>query len=277
MVELKPIAVLALCVLSLQMLSFGLAEVPDGPRTELPLLLRPNLRIDPGAVVVVGRDSTEADVVASAFTRLGMQSWITESVRRIPFVRPDLKLNFAGINGNTLNSLKITHVGLESAQAANQGFFLVSVGGPEANLTTKKINMELPVRFLKDYQKNRWTVTTVMEGIPQQYYGDEYGIIAFLPNQSHLNGETAGKVTNGHKQLGTLVVAGTTDEGTLAAAVCLRDILNGTSVKGRQLLRQLDKVLIWMISGEEQYLHPVVVIVKYIEEDTAEIVDIFLF
>ena len=259
------------------MLSFGLAEVPDGPRTELPLLLRPNLKIDPGAVVVVGRDSTEADVVASALTRLGMQSWITESVRRIPFVRPDLKLNFAGINGNTLNSLKITHVDLESAQAANQGFFLVSVGGPEANLTTKKINMELPVRFLKDYQKNKWTVTTYMEGIPQQYYGDEYGIIAFLPSQSHLNGETVGKVTNGHKQLGTLVVAGTTEEGTLAAAVCLRDILNGTSVKGRQLLRQLDKVLIWMISGEEQYLHPVVVIVKYIGEDTAEIVDIFLF
>lgn len=277
MVELKKIAVLALCVLSLQMLSFGLAEVPDGPRTELPLLLRPNLQIDPGAVVVVGRHAAGTDVVASAFARLGMQSWINESTRRIPFVRPDLKLNVAGINGTTLNSLKVINVDFENARAANQGFFLVCIGGPEANVTTKKINMELPVRFLKDYQRNRWTVTTFVEGIPEMYYGDEYGIIAFLPNQSHLNGETLEKVTNGHKQLGTLVVAGTTQEGTFAAAVCLRDILNGTSKKGRQLLRQLDKVLIWMISGEEQYLHSVVVIVEYTGEDTAEIVDIFLF
>ena len=271
------IAVLALCVLSLQMLSFGTAEVSEVSKTELPLLLRPNLRVDPGAVVVVGRNATEEDVVASAFTRLGMQTWINESIRRIPFVRPDLKLNFAGISGITLNSMKITTVDIESARAANQGFFLVSVGGPEASLTTKRINTELPVRFLKDYQKDRWTVTTFVEGIPEHYYGDEYGIVAFLPNQSHLNGETLGNVTNGHKQIGSLVAAGTTSKGTLAAAMCLRDILNGNSVEGRQLLRQLDKVLIWMVSGEEQVLHPVVVIVKYTEEGTAEIVDIFLF
>ncbi len=270
------IALLALCVLSLQVLSFGHAEAPDGPKTELPLLLRPNLRIDPGAVIMVGRNADQADVAASTFARLGIQSWINESLWRIPFVRPDLKLYFAGINGIALSSLKVCDVNLENARDANRGFFLVSVGGPEANLTTRKINMELPVRFLKDYQKN-WAVTTFVEGIPEQYSGDEYGIIAFLPGQSLLNGETLGEVTNGHKKLGTLVVAGNGREGTLAAAMCLRDILNGTSVRGRQLLRELDKVLIWMISGEEQLLHPVVVIVKYTGEGTAEIVDIFLF
>ena len=258
------------------MLSFGQAEVSDSP-SGLPLLLRPNLRIDPGAVVVVGRDATGTDVVASAMTRLGMQSWIDSSLERIPFVRPDLKLNFAGINAMTLASLKVTNVGIENAHAANQGFFLVCVGGPEANLTTRKVNMELPVRFLKDYYKDKWTVTTFIEGIPEQYLGDEYGIIAFLPDQYELNGLTFKEVTNGHKRLGTLVVAGNAREGTLAAAVCLRDILNGNSVKGRQLLRELDKVLIWMISGEEQVLSPLVVIVKYTGEDTAEIVDIFLF
>jgi hypothetical protein len=275
-VELKKIALLTLCVFSLQMLSFGHAEVPDGS-SGLPLLLRPNLRIDPGAVVVVGRDATGTDVVASAMTRLGMQSWIDSSLERIPFVRPDLKLNFAGINAMTLASLKVTNVGIENAHAANQGFFLVCVGGPEANLTTRKVNMELPVRFLKDYYKDKWTVTTFIEGIPEQYQGDEYGIIAFLPDQYELNGLTFKEVTNGHKRLGTLVVAGNAREGTLAAAVCLRDILNGNSIKGRQLLRELDKVLIWMISGEEQVLSPLVVIVKYTGEDTAEIVDIFLF
>lgn len=276
MVELKKIALLVLCVFSLQMLSFGQAEVSDSSNG-LPLLLRPNLRIDPGAVVVVGRDATGTDVVASAMTRLGMQSWIDSSLERIPFVRPDLKLNFAGINAMTLASLKVTNVGIENAHAANQGFFLVCVGGPEANLTTRKVNMELPVRFLKDYYKDKWTVTTFIEGIPEQYQGDEYGIIAFLPDQYELNGKTFKEVANGHKRLGTLVVAGNAREGTLAAAVCLRDILNGNSVKGRQLLRELDKVLIWMISGEEQVLSPLVVIVKCTGEDTAEIVDIFLF
>ncbi|MBU7016124.1 MAG: hypothetical protein HXS44_01345 [Theionarchaea archaeon] len=276
MVELKRIALLVLCVFSLQMLSFGQAEVSDSPGG-LPLLLRPNLRIDPGTVVVVGRDATGTDVVASTMTRLGMQSWIDSSLRRIPFVRPDLKLNFAGINAMTLASLKVTNVGIENAHTANQGFFLVCVGGPEANLTTKKVNMELPVRFLKDYYKDKWTVTTFIEGIPEQYQGDEYGIIAFLPDQYELNEKTFKEVTNGHKRLGTLVVAGNAREGTLAAAVCLRDILNGNSVEGRKLLRELDKVLIWMISGEEQVLSPLVVIVKYTGEDTAEIVDIFLF
>ncbi|MBU7029685.1 MAG: hypothetical protein HXS48_22315 [Theionarchaea archaeon] len=276
MVELKKTALLALCVLGLQMLSFGHAEVPDGPETELPLLLRPNLRLDPGAVIMVGQYAHKADVVASALTRLGMQSWINNSTWRIPFVRPDLKLNFAGIDTLTLNSLKVCHVDLENAQAANKGFFLVCVGGPEVNVITRKINMELPVRFLENYQ-NKWTVTTFVDGIPEHYAGDEYGIIAFSPNQSFLNGETVGEVTNGHKKLGTLVVAGNAREGTLAAAVCLRDILNGNSIKGRQVLRELDKVLIWMVSGEEQLLHSVVVIVRYTGEDTAEIVDIFLF
>ncbi len=264
-------------MLSLQIFTFGQAEVPDVPHTELPLLLRPNLRMDPGAVVVVGRHATESDVVASALSRLGVQSWIDESTTRIPFVRPDLKLNFAGINAIALNSLKITNVDLESPRALNQGIILVSVGGPEANLTTKKINLDLPVRFLKDYNQDRWTVATFMQGFPECYYGDEYGIIAFLPNQPLLNGETEREVINGHKQLGTLVVAGNGREGTLAAAIQLREILNGNSIEGRQLLRQLDKVLIWMISGEEQLLRSVVVIVKYTGEDTTEIVDIFLF
>lgn len=272
------IALLALCVLGLQMLAFGYAEVPDGPstRTELPLLLRPNLQVDPGAVIMVGRYAHEADVVASALTRLGIQSWISNSTWRIPFVRPDLKLHFAGVNTLALNSLKICDVDIENARAANEGFFLVCVGGPEVNVTTRKVNIELPVRLLEAYQ-NEWTVTTFIEGIPEHYAGDEYGIIAFVPNQSFLNGETIEEVTNGHKKLGTLVVAGNAREGTLAAAVCLRDILNGNSVKGRQLLREMDKVLIWMVSGEEQILHPVVVIVKYSGEDAAEIVDIFLF
>ena len=277
MVDLKIVAVLALCVLSLQILTFGHAEVPDRPHTELPLLLRPNLRMDPGAVVVVGRNATQSDVVASALTRLGTQTWIDSCTRRIPFARPDLKVNFAGINGMALNSLKVTNVDLESARALNQGIILVSVGGPEANLTTKKINMNLPVRFLKDHSQDRWTVATFLQGIPECYQGDEYGIIAFLPNQFVLNGETQDKIANGHKQIGTLVVAGNGREGTLAAAMRLRDILNGTSLRGRKLLRELDKVLIWMISGEEQLLRPVVIIVELEGEDTAGIVDIFLF
>ena len=259
------------------MLSFGQAEVSDGPSAGLPLLLRPNLRLDPGTMVVVGRDATEQDVIALAVTRLGMQSWINNCTERIPFVRPDLKLNFAGINALALNSLKVTDVGIENAHTADKGFFLVSVGGPEVNMSSKRVNIELPVRFLKDYNKNKWSITTFEEDIPYHYFGDEYGIVAFLPEKIELNGNTVGEVTNGHKQLGALIVAGNGREGTMAAAVCLRDILNGNSVEGRQLLRELDKVLIWMVSGEEQSLNSVVVIVKYTGEDTAEIVDIFLF
>lgn len=274
---MKIVVLLALCILSLQTLTFGHAGVPDGPHTQLPLLLRPNLRMDPGAVVVVGRYGAQDDVVASALARLGMQSWLNNATKRILFVRPDLKLNVAGINGMALKSLRVTTMGIENAGAENQGFFLVSVGGPEVNITTKKLNGELPVQFLEDYESKGWAVTTFVEGIPQQYPGSEYGIIAFLPDQSYLNGKTFGLVANGNKQLGALVVAGNGREGTLAAAVCLRDILNGTRIEGRELLRELDKALIWMISGEGQSLRPVVVLVKYTGEDSAEIVDIFLF
>jgi len=276
-VDLKLIAVLALCVLSLQILTFGQAEVSDAAYSNLPLLLRPNLRMDPGAVVVVGRNAAQSDVVASAFTRLGIQSWIGDSTKRIAFVRPDLKLNIAGINGIALNSLKVCNVDLESAKALDQGLFMISVGGPEANLTTRKINAELPVRFLKNYNLGGWTVATLTEGIPEYYPGDEYGIIAFVPEQLHLNGDTFYNLTNGHRQLGTLVVAGNSREGTLAAAMCLRDILNGSNVEGRKLLYEMDKVLIWMISGEPQRLHSIVVMVKLAGEDTTEIVDVFFF
>jgi hypothetical protein len=273
----KIVVLLALCVLSLQMLSFGEAEIPDGPTSQLPLLLRPNMKLDPGAVVVVGRSGNKTDVVASTFARLGVQSWINESTTRIPFAHPEQKLNFISVNTVALNSLKICNVGLENSRAVDQGFLLITVGGPEVNLTTKKINMELPVKFLKDYHNNRWAVTTFVQDFPEYYYGDEYGIIAFIPSQPHLNGETLGEVTNGNKQLGTMVVAGNGREGTLAAAMYLRDILNGTQVKGRWLLRELDKVLIWMASGEEQVLHPIVIVVKSTGEDSAEFVDIFPF
>jgi hypothetical protein len=275
-VNLKKVALLALCVLTLQMLTFGHAEVADSP-TQLPLLLRPNLRLDPGAVVVVGRDAHPSDVVASAFTRLGLQSWINESTTRIPFKRPDLKLNFVGVNVAALNSLKICSINMENARFDEQGLLLVSVGGPDVNITTKMINLGLPVKLMKDYRNGTWMITAFMEGITQEYSGDEYGIIAFVPHQLRLNGETQAMVTNGEKQLGTLVVAGNGREGTLAAAIYLRDILNGTQVKGRLIQREMDKILIWMVSGEEQRLNSVVVVVKSTGEDTAEIVDIFLF
>jgi hypothetical protein len=259
------------------MISGGHAEVSDGMKTELPLLLRPNMRVDPGAMIVVGREADQQDLVASTLSRLGMQAWLDNSTQRLPFVRPDLKINFAAINQLTLQSLKVTNIDLENSRAMNQGFFLVSVGGPESTITTRKLNMELPVRFIKDYKENMWTITTYNEGVPEHYYGDEYGIIAFIPEQSLLNGDTLGKVTNGHKQIGSLIVAGNGREGTMAAAICLRTILNGSSVEGRKLLQELDKVLIWMASGEVQNLHPLAIIVKQTGEDTAEIVDIFLF
>lgn len=274
---MKIVALLVLCVLSLHMLSFGVAEVSDGTTSQLPLLLRPNVRLDPGAVVLVGRKADQADVVASAFTRLGLQSWINDSVKRITFKRPDLKLNFLGVNKEALNSLKVCTVEMENPRTTVQGVILVSVGGPDVNVTSKRINVESPVKLLKDYQQDTWTITALIEGIPEQYYGDEYGIIAFLPSYHRLNSDIIHKVTNGDKQLGTLVVAGNGREGTLAAAVYLRDILNGKHTEGRWISRELDKVLIWMISGEEQVLHPVVVIVKSTGEDTAEFVDIFSF
>ncbi|MBU7043416.1 MAG: hypothetical protein HXS47_07465 [Theionarchaea archaeon] len=277
MVRLKPFALLVLCVLGLQMISLAHAEVSDGMNSELPLLLRPNMRIDPGAMIVVGRDADQQDLVATALSRLGMQSWLNDSTTRLPFVRPDLKINFAAVNQMTLQSLKVTNVDLENTRALNQGFFLVSVGGPDSNITTRKMNMELPIQFIKDHQKNMWTITNNATVVPDYYYGDEYGIIAFVPDQPVLNAETFEKITNGHKQIGSLIVAGNGREGTLAAAICLRTILNGSDLEGRKLLQELDKVLIWMASGEEQTLHPLVIIVKNTGEDTAEIVDIFLF
>ena len=259
------------------MISLAHAEVSDGMNSELPLLLRPNMRIDPGAMIVVGRDADQQDLVATALSRLGMQSWLNDSTTRLPFVRPDLKINFAAVNQMTLQSLKVTNVDLENTRALNQGFFLVSVGGPDSNITTRKMNMELPIQFIKDHQKNMWTITNNATVVPDYYYGDEYGIIAFVPDQPVLNAETFEKITNGHKQIGSLIVAGNGREGTLAAAICLRTILNGSDLEGRKLLQELDKVLIWMASGEEQTLHPLVIIVKNTGEDTAEIVDIFLF
>ncbi|MGC1122516.1 MAG: hypothetical protein WBA22_15620 [Candidatus Methanofastidiosia archaeon] len=277
MVSLKLVALFVLCVLSLQMLSFGGAEITAGPAPQLPLLLRPNLRLDPGSVILVGREADPQDVVASAFVRLGLQSWINDSTTRITFKRPDLKLNFLGVNPLALNSLGICTVNVENAQGSEEGILLVSVGGPDVNMTTRKLNLELPLKLLKDHQNDTWTITSFVEGEPTQYVGDEYGIIAFLPNQPCLNGETLEDVLNGNRQLGTLVVAGNGREGTLAASIYLRGILNGTNLKGRWISRELDKVLIWMVSGEKQDLHPVVVIVKYTGEDTAEFVDIFFF
>lgn len=273
---MKIVALLVLCVLSFQMLSFGVAETTDGT-TQLPLLLRPNVRLDPGALILVGRKADKADAVASAFARLALQSWINDSTQRITFKRPDLKLNFLSVNQAALNSLKICTVDMENPRTTPQGVILVSVGGPDVNTTSKRINIESPVKLLKDYQQDTWTITALIDGIPQQYYGDEYGIIAFIPNYHRLNNDIIQTVANGDTQLGKLIVAGNSREGTLAAAVYLRDILNGKHIKGRWISRELDKVLIWMISGEKQVLHPVVVIVKSTGEDTAEFVDIFSF
>lgn len=255
------------------MLAFGQAEVVES--SALPLLLRPNMQLDPGAVVIVGQEAHQQDMVASALTRLGIQSWVNESPRRITFKRPDLKLNFAGVNAFALKSLKVCDIGIGHTE--NQGVLLVSVGGPDVNMTTKIANLELPVKLIKDFGKNQWTITTNTDGIPHQYYGDEYGIIAFVPEYTWLNADTMEKVTDGNKQLGTVIVAGNGREGTLAAAVYLRDILTGKHLEGRWVSREMDKILIWMISGEKQRLHPVVVIVKSTGEDTVEIVDYFLF
>ncbi|MGD2247435.1 MAG: hypothetical protein PVF58_03445 [Candidatus Methanofastidiosia archaeon] len=270
---MRMVALLALCVLALQMLACGQAEVAEN--SALPLLLRPNMQLDPGAVVIVGQEAHQQDVVASAITRLGIQSWINESPHRITFKRPDLKLNFAGVNAFALDSLKVCDMSI--GHTKTQGVLLVSVGGPDVNMTTKIANLELPVKLIKDYGKNQWTIVTNTDDVPHQYYGDEYGIIAFVPEYTWLNSDTLGKVTNGTKQLGTVIVAGNGREGTLAAAVYLRDILTGKYLEGRWVSRELDKILIWMISGEEQRLHPVVVIVKSTGEDTAEVVDYLLF
>ncbi|MFQ6088948.1 MAG: hypothetical protein ACE5K0_08620, partial [Candidatus Methanofastidiosia archaeon] len=69
------------------------------------------------------------------------------------------------------------------------------------------------------------------------------------------------------------IIAGNAREGTYGAALKFREILT-LSQEALEFSRELDKVLIWMFTEREVELSSISIVVRYLGEEKAQIVDI---
>jgi hypothetical protein len=134
-----------------------------------------------------------------------------------------------------------------------------------------RYNRQLSTKFIEDRSlEDKWFI---QEPNGFAYKDSEYGIIALIPMFTPLDDSAIYDITTGDKRLAMLVIAGNAREGTYAAGLKLKEILKDGQ-EGRQLLNELDKLLIWMFLGETQTIQPITIVVKYVDKDTASIVDV---
>jgi hypothetical protein len=242
-------------------------------RPKASVLFQSGIRFEPGSVILVGGEAHQMDGVTALLVRNALLTWIGEAESRISAKVPSFKERYAETGVTILEQLETVEVATVYMSLEKDGFFTVLVGGPEVNTSMLRYNMSLSTKFKEDRSLgNNWFI---QEPGGFSYVDSEYGIIALLPVYPQLDDSAIYDITGGDKRLCMLVVAGNAREGTYAAGLKLKEILK-SGQEGGQLLNELDKLLIWMFLGEQQIIQPVTIVVKYIDENTASIVDVLV-
>lgn len=242
-------------------------------RPSASLLLQSGIRFDPGSVIIVGGAANQMDGITALLVRNALLTWVGEADQRISAKVPTFKDRYAETSATILDQLETVEVTTDQTNLEKTGFFAVLVGGPEVNAAMLRYNMQLSTKFIEDRTlEDKWFI---QEKSGFQYKDSVYGIIALIPVYPQLDDSAIYNITGGDKRLCMLVLAGNAREGTYAAGLKLKEILK-TGAEGQQLLNELDKLLIWMFMGEKQTVQPVTIVVKYIDENTASIVDVLI-
>jgi len=242
-------------------------------RPKASILLQSGIKFDPGSVIIVGEEAAQLDGVTALLVRNALLTWIGEADPRISAKVPSFKERYIETGTTIIDQLETVEVVTDLMNLEKTGFFAVLVGGPEVNTTMLRYNLQLSTKFIEDRNLgNKWFI---QEPGGFSYKDSEYGIIALIPLFSQLDDSAIYNITGGDKRLCMLIVAGNAREGTYAAGLKLKEILK-TGTEGRELLNELDKLLIWMFLGEKQTVQPITIVVKYIDENTASIIDILI-
>lgn len=248
-----------------------IVKTKERPKTSL--LLQSGIRFEPGSVIIVGENAHQMDGVTSLLVRSALLTWIGEADPRVSSKVPEFEERYYETGATILDQLETVEVTTEYIGVEKTGFFIVLVGGPEANAAMLRYNQMLSTKFIEDRSlEDNWFLR---EPSGFAYKDSEYGIIALIPLHPQLDDSAIYNITGGDKRLCMLVVAGNAREGTYAAGLKLKEILK-EGTEGQQLLNELDKLLIWMFMGEAQTIQPVTIVVKYVDETTASVVDVLI-
>ncbi len=237
------------------------------------LLFQSGIKFDPGSVIIVGVEASQLDGVTALQVRSALLTWIGEADPRVSQKIPKFKERYTETSDAILDQLETVEIANDDMFLERNGFFSVIVGGPEVNKTMLRYNQSLSTRFIEDRDlPDKWFL---QEPGGFSYKNSLYGIIALIPVYENLDDSAIYTITGGDKRLCMLVVAGNAREGTYAAGLKLKEIMK-TGQEGQELLTELDKLLIWMFLGEEQTIQPVTIVVKYVDETTASIVEVLI-
>ena len=247
--------------------------IQTGKRPKTSILSHSGITFEPGSVIIVGSEANQMDGVVARHVGNALSTWISEADSRISEKVPEFKYQHAATNASILEQLESVDVVSDDTNQEKKGFFTVLVGGPEVNMSMLNYNTRLSTEFVEDQVlTNKW----LMQDPGGCLYKDsEYGIIALIPMYPQLDDSAIYSITGGDKRLCMLVVAGNAREGTYAAGLILKGILQ-MGTEGQELLNELDKLLIWMFLGDEQAIQPVTIIVKYVGGNDASIVKILM-
>jgi hypothetical protein len=224
-------------------------------------------------VIIVGDAAHQMDGVTALLVRSALLTWVGEAGQRVSEKVPPFKERYAETGTTIVEQLETVEVATDYMNMEKDGFFAVLVGGPEVNAAMLRYNMQLSTKFIENRAlANRWFL---QEPGGFSYVDSEYGIIALIPVYRQLDDSAIYDITGGDKRLCMLVVAGNAREGTYAAGLKLKEILK-VGQEGNELLNELDKLLIWMFLGETQTIQQVTIVVKYVDETTASIVDVLI-
>lgn len=237
------------------------------------ILFQSGIKFDPGSVIMVGVEANQMDGVTALQVRSALLAWIGEADARVSQKIAAFKERYAETSDTILEQLETVEIVNDDISLDKSGFFSIIVGGPEVNTAMLRYNQRLSTRFIEDRNlANKWFL---QEPGGFAYKDSEYGIIALIPMYEKLDDSAIYTITGGDKRLCIVVVAGNAREGTYAAGLKFKEIIR-TGQEGQELLNELDKLLIWMFLGKEQTIQPVTIVVKYIDETTASIVDVLL-
>ncbi len=248
-----------------------IVKTTERPKTSL--LLQSGIRFEPGSIIIVGEAANQMDGVTALLVRNALLTWVGEADPRVSLKVPGFRERYTETGATVLDQLETVEVTTDITGVEKTGFFSVLVGGPEVNATMLRYNLMLSTKFIEDRALvNRWYIRDP-DGF--SYKDSEYGIIALIPVYPQLDDSAIYNITGGDKRLCMLVVAGNAREGTYAAGLKLKEILK-VGTEGKELLNELDKLLIWMFLGESQTIQKVTIVVKYVDETTASIVDVLI-
>jgi hypothetical protein len=242
-------------------------------RPAVSILFQSGVDFEPGSVIVVGVEANQMDGVTALQVRSALLTWIGETDPRVSDKVAGFEERYNETSTSILAELESVEIANDDMNIEKNGFFSVLVGGPEVNATALRYNSMLSTKFIEDRSLlNKWYIE---EPGGFSYKDSKYGIIALIPIYPRLDDSAIHTITGGDKRLCMLVIAGNAREGTYAAGIKLKEILK-EGKEGRELLNELDKLLIWIFLGEAQTIQPVTIVVKYEDEKTASIVDVLI-